>query len=146
MTTIQERLLIMILRWHDGESIWKICEYMSKRDFKHPTVIHPLLVIMLDCVRADATKRAGHKVPVVITSDWRSGDDKTHGEVPCLGVDLRAKTSKQRYFLLTAATEVGFTRKGIYCDDLHLHLDIGNLIDNVKYPRNVTWVRECPDA
>lgn len=136
-----ERVITMFIQWAQGENVWGMLQYMFKRDFEFPDKQHPVLLILLDCVRWEATRQAERPVPLVITEDWRENDENTHGDG--LGVDIRAHTSSARYYLLTAAYEVGFTRVGVYCDDLHLHLDIGNYVGNVLYPNHKTWVREC---
>lgn len=141
--TVQSRMLAQILKWDKGRPVWGLVTYMTPKDFDSPAMIHPLLIIMLDNVRWRATQLAGRDVKVTVTSDFRDGDDKTHGERPALGVDIRAKEARDRHFLLKAAYEVGFNRIGIYCDDDHLHLDIGDYIYPLKYDADVSWVRKC---
>ena len=139
---VNERVIEMLVDWAEEDDVWSLLTYMSPEDFVFPFKQHPVLLILLDCVRWEASKNAGRAVPVVITADWRKNDDKTHGDGP--GVDIRARTSSDRYYLLAAAYEVGFTRIGIYCDDMHIHLGIGDLVEtDKKFDPFVCWVRKC---
>ena len=125
------------------ESIWSILEYYEPNEFNYGARISHLLLIMLDSARWEATRLAGEDIRFTITSDFRERDDKTHGEDPCLGVDIRVRSSRARYFILQGLLNAGFTRIGIYCDDAHIHADIGDLFFSDKYPAEVSWVREC---
>lgn len=143
-TTVQERLLTQLLALQEKKPIWSIVSFFTPKDFDDATKMHPFLIVMLDNIRWRATQLAGQDVKMVITSDARPGDDKsTHGETPCLGVDVRARESRDRYFLIKAALELGITRIGVYCDDLHVHFDVGDFIKPDKYPTQVMWVRKC---
>ena len=122
---------------------WKHLKYITPNDFKNPAKQHPIWLLYLDNLRWEATRLAGRNIKVIITSDFRPGDKKTHGTDPCVGSDVRVKTSGDRYFLLWAAFNLGIKRIGLYCDDLHLHFDIGDLIYGGKWPTEVAWVREC---
>lgn len=142
-----ERLKQMLIQ-HGNENAqlppWRFLKYITPADFKHPTKIHPVLLIYLDCLRWEATRLANRSLPVIVTDDYRADDtDSTHGAKPCLGADIRCKSSSDRYHLLHAAFNLGITRIGIYCDDLHLHFDIGDKIDPALWPTEVAWVREC---
>ena len=86
------------------------------------------------------------KVVVVVTDDLRKGaDDSEHGQEPhYVGVDVRSKKSRDRYYLLKAAFAIGFQRIGIYCDDLHLHFGIGDVVETKhEFDPYVCWVRKC---
>ena len=146
------------LRWMtkevyvDGKSQWSVTDYMKQNDFNNAALCHPLLLLKLDCLRWEATRMkmmdSGDpkaKVIVVVTSDLRKGDDKEHGVEPhYVGVDVRAKKSRTRYYLLKAAFAVGFQRIGIYCDDMHLHFGIGDQVETDKeFDPFVCWVRKC---
>jgi hypothetical protein len=65
----------------------------------------------------DARDIAG--VPFVLTSSHREGDDKSHGRG--YAVDIRTKTSRNRFHIVRGLIEAGFRRIGIY--DLHAHAD-----------------------
>ena len=125
---VHERLITMLLALNSGTSVWALCKFMTPGDFSRPSKIKPFLVIMLDCTRWEATRAAGHAVKLIVTDDWRENDDLTHGEG--LGVDVRSKKARNRHWLLNAATVVGITRIGVYCDDLHLHFDVGGYFDS----------------
>lgn len=123
---------------------WGLLSYIKPTDFKNPTKMHPVFLFYLESLRWEASRLAGENIPIFITSDFRAGDDKTHGTDPCVGADVRCRTSRERFFLLQAAFNIGIKRIGIYCDDLHLHFDIGDLIyGSAKWPTEVAWVREC---
>jgi hypothetical protein len=124
--------------------IWNVIDYFKPDEFDYGARVHPLLLIMLDNARWEASRLAGDAVRFTVTSDHRPGDDKTHGEDPCLGVDLHAHSSASRFYIVQGLLAAGFTRVGIYCDDHHIHADIGNVIMSEKYPSNVMWVRDCP--
>lgn len=146
------------LRWMSSEvygndkSPWSITDYMKPNDFENSALCHPRLLIMLDCLRWEATRMVmmdtgdnDARITVVVTDDLRKGDDKEHGVEPhYVAVDIRAKSSTARYYLLKAAFAVGFQRIGIYCDDLHLHLGIGDIVEtDKKFDAFVCWVRKC---
>lgn len=147
------------LRWmssevfENGKSPWTVMDYMKQDDFKNAALCHPRLLLMLDCLRWEATRMimmdSGDpkaKVVVVITDDIRKGaDDSEHGQEPLyVGVDVRSKKSRDRHYLLKAAYATGFNRVGIYCDDLHLHFGIGDLVETKHhFDPYVCWVRKC---
>lgn len=141
--TVQERINAQLVEWDRSLPPWHLLRYVTPKAFENPGMMHGFLLIMLDALRWQATRLAQKEIPIIITSDYRKGDDKTHGEQPCLGVDIRVRNSEERFYLLKAAFDVGFTRIGIYCDDHHLHVDIGDYVKGGKYPANTVWVREC---
>lgn len=146
--TVQERFLSQIVAHYDMEKpIWSVVRYMTPADFTSPTSIHPLLIILADNIRWRATQLAGRDVKVIVTSDHRPDDEgSSHGEKLALGLDIRAKSSRDRYYLHKATFELGITRIGVYCDDDHLHVDIADYFFPDKYDAQVEWVRECPDV
>ncbi len=146
------------LRWMtsevyvDNKSQWTVVDYLKQNEFSNAALCHPLLLLMLDCLRWEATRMAmmdsgdsKTEIRLIITDDIRPGDDKEHGVVPhYVAVDVRVENSRARYYLLKAAFTVGFQRIGIYCDDLHLHLGIGDLVETDKqFDSFVCWVRKC---
>ena len=146
------------LRWMtsevymEGKSQWGVTDYMTQKDFTNAALCHPMLLLKLDCLRWEATRMimmdtgdTKARVIVVVTSDLRKGDDKEHGVEPhYVGVDIRVQSSTARYYLLKAAFAVGFQRIGIYCDDLHIHLGVGDLVETDKeFDPFVCWVRKC---
>ncbi len=148
------------LRWMSTEvfanskSPWSVMDYMKPIDFDNSALCHTQLLVMLDCLRWEATRMVmmdtgddKARITVIVTSDLRKGDDKEHGVEPhYVGVDIKAKSSTARYYLLKAAFAVGFQRIGIYCDDLHLHLGIGDMVETDKtFPSFVCWIRKCKD-
>ena len=137
------RKIILYTQRDNDQLPWNLLKFITPDDFKKPAKQHPIWLLYLDSLRWEATRLAGRTVRVIITSDYREGDPKTHGTNPCVAADIRAKTSGDRYFLLWAAFNLGIKRIGLYCDDLHLHFDIGDLIYGGKWPTEVAWVREC---
>lgn len=136
----------------NGKSPWSVMDYIKQDEFDNASLCHPLLLLKIDCLRWEATRmvmmdsgNAKARITVVITGDLRKGDDKEHGVEPhYVGVDIRVQSSAARYYLLKAAFAVGFQRIGIYCDDKHLHLGIGDQVETEKtFPSFVCWVREC---
>jgi len=150
---VQARLIWMLYQVYTNPdaSIWNLVKYIGPAEMKFATKADHLLLIMLDCVRWEATRQIqmltgnpDSAVKVIITSDYRAGDtDSEHGQDPFVGIDLRVKSSRARHFLIRAAHTVGFTRIGIYCDDNHIHLGIGDF-KGLPFDSHVTWVRECP--
>lgn len=137
----------------EGKSPWGAADYMTPDDFSNAALCHPQLIIMIDCLRWEATRMkmmdTGNpkaKVVVIVTDDLRPGaDDSEHGQKPFyVGVDIRCKKSGDRYYLLKAGFAVGFQRIGIYCDDLHLHFGIGDMVETKhNFDPFVCWVRKC---
>jgi len=157
-TTVEERKIQMMLEYYaNNKSIWSLLAYLSPEDFEHAQRAHPLLLIMLDCARWEATRlrrmrenKPDAEVPFEITSDWRKGDsDSEHGESKYLGVDLSCRKragmteAQRRWYTMEGCYRAGFHRVGHYCDDKHLHVGVGDLINPVKFPVDRNWVREC---
>lgn len=67
----------------------------------------------------------------VITDGYREGDELCHGVG--LAVDIRCKSSNQRFQIVRALFAVGISRIGIY--DKHVHAD--TCVD--KLPQDVMW-------
>jgi hypothetical protein len=80
------------------------------------------LVKMLQQVRDHAV------VPIHITSGYRPGDTKSHGEGAAVDISDnkfgKPVASRWRFLILKAAFAVGFRRIGVY--DRHIHLDINH--------------------
>lgn len=138
------KLLITYAMEETRKPPWAHLKFFTPADFEHPTKIHHVFLLYLDCMRWEATRLAGEAVKIVVTSDYRHGDtDSAHGQDPCVGIDMRVKLARQRHWLLQGAYNVGIRRVGVYCDDHHLHVDIADIIHPQQFPVNVTWVREC---
>ena len=88
--------------------------------------LNPELVILLDKIRHDCG------FSFVITSGFRSGDEKAHG----LGAaaDVRSQTSWQRFKIVQTALKYGIVRIGVY--NKHVHIDI---CTDKGFPQNVLW-------
>ena len=76
----------------------------------------------------EARERAG--IPFVINSAYRSsehnakiGGKPTSSHIKGLAVDISVTNSRQRFIVLNALLEVGFTRIGIADTFLHVDLD-----------------------
>ena len=108
---------------------WGTVTYFSREEFFRHKDVEPAedLVRMLDDVREIATLNAGRDVPVIITSGIRPPDKDTTGDstksahTSGHAVDIRARASRDRFYILGAIYAVGFKRIGIY--DKHLHVD-----------------------
>lgn len=75
--------------------------------------LSPELIKLLANVKA----KAGF--PLRITSGFRPGDPRSHGQGEA--VDIACETSNERFRLVSAALEAGCVRIGIY--PKHVHLD-----------------------
>jgi len=129
----------------ENKAIWSQLEYIKPDMLYKAAQVHPLLLIMWDSAfwwAEQLSLMAGLgsiKNLFVITSDVREGDKRTHGEQPCLALDVRAKTSRLRYFLTQGVIAVGFTRYSDIYEDGHLHADIGDIVLPEKYFPFVIW-------
>lgn len=92
------------------------------------------LVAKLDIAREQA------KIPFVIISGWRSDKKNLEaGGVPDsahlrgLAVDLECSTGNDRWKMITALWDAGFTRIGIYSGHVHADLD-------PTLPQHVIWI------
>ena len=117
-----------------------MAKYFSPKEFKNckPSCaigqMDPAFLARLDLVR----ERAG--IPLVLNSAYRSPEyEKSKGRSGtsshCYGkaVDIRCNTSANRYKIVKAAIQCGFTRIGIA--KTYVHLDTA---DNTHVP-NVIW-------
>ena len=113
--------------------------YFEKSEFDHPEKMDQELVAMLDVARGIA------RVPFTITSDWRpEGDGKSHH----LGkaVDIRCKTSSDRWAIVNGLVRAGFRRIGVYYAEIvdghhregHVHADRNTAEDG--FPQDVMWI------
>lgn len=106
---------------------------------------HRLLRLYLDRAR----EMLG--APITVTSGNRCaahnadvhGEDKSEHVYPegCVGADLHAGTSRERWALTDACRHAGFTRFVYYHGDAHIHVGIGDSIDVEAWPSNVIVVR-----
>lgn len=88
--------------------------------------------------------------PIVITSGNRCAfhNAAVGGEVDsehlhpagCVGCDVAAATSRERYALRNAFYQAGFRRFGQYRDG-HLHVGVGDVVDSKRWVPDVEWVR-----
>jgi zinc D-Ala-D-Ala carboxypeptidase len=100
--------------------------------------IAPTLADRLDWARSVAG------VPFQITSGYRSPEhnahvggvpNSEHTDYPATGVDIRARSSAERYAILKGLFTAGFSRLGIYKS--HIHAGI-----SVTRPQRVVWIGE----
>lgn len=82
------------------------------------------LVMLLDYAR----EKAG--IPFVITSGFRTEEENdiaggvsNSAHLKGLAVDIRAKTSQERFKIVSALFDVGFPRIGVYKTHIHADLD-----------------------
>jgi len=97
-------------------------KHFSKNEIKG---LNDQLVLMLDLAR----EKAG--IPFIITSGLRTQDQniavngvKDSAHLKGLAVDLKCINSKDRFKMIFALLDVGFTR--IEIAPLHIHIDIDN--------------------
>ena len=126
-----------------NKPVWSMLQHLNPGMFEHSAQMHPLLLVMLDTAISHAQLESLYydntKLEIVITSDYRPGDSLTHGLKPCPAVDVRAKGSRRRHYLLAGLREVGFTRVSDIYSDGHIHADCADLIDPVRWPPRVSW-------
>jgi uncharacterized protein YcbK (DUF882 family) len=136
----QKHLLNLIYKRYSEEyPLSGLLHHFQREYSTYGSQVHPLLWMMLDAMREEA----GH--PIFITSHFRRTSTTTHGGTmsgtpPAIGVDIRCWHSRPRMALHDAARAVGFSRIGHYCDDGHIHVDIGNLVDPEKWPEEVFFL------
>ena len=100
-------------------SIFEDLTYFTIDEFDHPYSMSENFLITLDKIRDRAN------VPIYISSDYRPGDDKAHGQGVAVDIpdDLNSDgiSAHWTYRVVLAAMQMGITRIGIY--DKHVHLD-----------------------
>jgi hypothetical protein len=110
---------------------WSQIRWFKPAEFDEPDEMDGLLVRRLDATRTLA------KVPMVVTSSYRTGDDLSHGRGFAVDVSDNAAgrnvSSRWRIAVVRAALTIGFSRIGIY--DRHIHLDC-----DPSLPQEVLWV------
>ncbi len=67
-----------------------------------------------------------------ITSGYRGADGRCHGDGKA--VDIRARSSAERFEILEALIRAGFDRLGVYT--MHIHADV--CVEN--HARDVLWL------
>jgi len=111
-------------------SIWDSLEWFKREEFKHPDEMDHILLLGLDQVREEAD------VAMYVTSDYRPGDPRSHGEGKAVDVsdNLNGEpvSGAWRFKVVGAALRCGFVRVGVY--DRHIHLDI-----SLRLPQEVLW-------
>ncbi len=115
---------------------WDEVRYFKRREFVEPDAISPRLLRMLDEMRHYYGKR------ITITGSCREkprGKQRTSAHEKNKygrweGVDIRARTSRNRYELVAAAYAAGFNRIGVYTK--HIHVDIAT---EPQFPDDVLW-------
>ena len=120
---------------------WSEIEFFTRDEFKYHGDIEPdpELVRKLDSARRSATQRAGRDVVFSISSGIRAprrrqnGDQLDSAHATGHAVDIRARNSRDRFYILEAVLMAGFNRIGIY--DLHIHVDTSQAHDP-----DVAWV------
>lgn len=107
-----------------------LLKHFKPEEFDRPEKMNHKLLYRLDRVRALAG------VPIYVTSSYRSGDERSHGDGEAVDIsdNLKGKpvSSVWRFKVLSAALWVGFRRVGIY--DRHIHLDV-----STSLPGEVCW-------
>jgi hypothetical protein len=145
MNPAQRRLLQMIYAvLIKGESVWSVTAYIKPDSLNYAAKCDKLLILMADCALwwANALHQIaglGDLDDLIVTSDHRPGDARTHGEIPCLAFDLRGNSSRRRYFVLEGIRAAGFTRYSDVYADGHIHVDIGDLVKPLDYVPFVVW-------
>ena len=88
--------------------------------------------------------RAISMTPYVLTStlrdaasNERAGGSKNSSHLKGLAVDIRCRSSVERFNILKGLFAVGFCRIGIYLTDGHVHVD-----DSHELPQGVVWLKE----
>ena len=98
---------------------WADLMHFKPEEFTFPHEMDDVFLLTLDKAR-----RYAH-VPFVITDDYRQSDsdlgvsDSAHKKG--LAVDIRARDSRTRYYVVSGLITAGFTRIGVY--DKHVHVD-----------------------
>jgi uncharacterized protein YcbK (DUF882 family) len=116
---------------------WALLKYFKKSEFKNPSVMGYEFMLELEKVRAKAGVAmrisSSHRDPAY---NRRVGGakDSAHTDIPCNASDIVPRNSVERFAIVKAAIEVGFTRIGIYKDG-SIHLD---KTDDVR-PSHVLW-------
>jgi hypothetical protein len=119
----------------------------SREECDAPQGPHRLLRLYLDRAR----EMLG--APIIVTSGNRcaahnadvGGETDSEHVFPegCLGADVAAVDGidgRSRYLLVEAVRQAGFTRLGLYRDN-HVHVGIGDAVDEHRFPPQVIWVR-----
>jgi len=115
---------------------WSKVRHFKREEFGYADGVKPdpLLVSMLDNARLVAD------IPFQIASGIRSrehndriGGSPTSAHLTGHAADIKCTTSRQRFIMLNALIEAGFTRIGVY--DRHIHVDT----DQNK-PDEVIWM------
>ena len=106
--------------------------HFSPDEFDQPEKMDEYFLKLLDKTREEAG------IPFKLSSTFREGDPRTHGLGLAVDIAVEEKgTSQARYKILSAARTVGITRIGFY--NHHIHLDIGDRVDLVKFPPECIW-------
>lgn len=109
---------------------WSEIKHFKPSEFAHADKMKWEIVVKLDLIR----DLAG--VPMVVTSSYRPGDDKSHGRGWAVDVSDNAEgkdvSSSWRYKVLKAAYQAGVRRLGVY--DRHVHID-----SDPTLPQGVCW-------
>jgi hypothetical protein len=103
---------------------WTSIRHFSPEEFNQPEKMSKELVQTLDTIR----ELAG--VPLRVTSSYREGDPNAHGDGTA--VDIRVRSSEDRYRVLRAIFIMGIRRVGIY--NAHIHIDVSK-----RLPQDVAW-------
>lgn len=95
--------------------------YFKPDEFAEPERVSSELLERLDAARAFAG------VPFYVTSDFRDGDDGTHGCGDAVDISDNKRGgpcgSRWRYHAVRGLIQAGFSRIGVY--DRHIHVDVG---------------------
>lgn len=122
-----------------GRPLMEVLTYFKNEYRRDGDNADPLLWLVLDAIREELNE------PIILTSLRRDNSKTTHGTNPALGADIRGwRGSQYRMKIVDAARSVGVSRIGLYWSDMHIHVDIGNLVDKGKWVEEVMWLEEPP--
>lgn len=119
---------------HEGHAVWTEiapkdgAPGFERGEFRNPDKMCPDFLRrlrrarLLTCTLTSFFEGHSQGVPFRITSDYRTTETNklvggaavsAHTEVPCRAVDLRVKSARERYIILTALLTEAFERIGI---------------------------------
>lgn len=109
---------------------WRGIANFARDEFDEPEKMSLELVTVLDKIREAVGS------PMIVTSSYRHGDPRAHGQGMAVDVSDNANgedvSSSWRFAVLSAALEQGIRRIGVY--DRHVHLDVWP-----DGPQDVIW-------
>ena len=110
---------------------WSEIKHFTPSEFDSPDKLGSGLDMDMQFIRKLDELRICLGTPIIITSGFRTEDHNTYvGGVPFsahmkgLAADIRVVGNEQRYWLVSKALELGFTRIGIARSFVHLDIDL----------------------